>query len=102
MEDTDIQTRDVKKKKNGEKFFTVAQKFRTDIKRNIITAVLAAFGFLIALVWRDAIKESVNDLIKLLNVQGSGTAFMYLTAIITTLICVAGIIMFSRWSEKQA
>jgi len=92
----------IEKTREGDnKFFSVADKFKNDIKKNIITAILAAFGFLIALVWRDAIKESVNDLIKLFNIQGSGTVIMYSTAIVTTLICVAGIIFFSRWSEKK-
>ena len=32
-------------------------KLKSEVKKNILTAILAAFGFIIALIWRDAIKE---------------------------------------------
>ena len=88
-------------KKKNQIIFSAAERFKKEAKKNIITAVMAAFGFLIALVWRDAIKESVNDIIKLFSIEGSGAIILYITATLTTIICVIGIIIFSRWSEKK-
>ena len=88
-------------KKPNNVLFSAAGKFKKEAKKNIVTSVMAAFGFLIALVWRDAIKESVNDVIKIFNIEGSGVQIMYITAILTTIICVIGILIFSRWSDKK-
>jgi len=78
-----------------------ARKVRHEIRKNISTAILAAFGFMIALVWRDVVTKGVERLISWLNISGSGFLFTLITALLTTLICVFGIIYFSRWSEKK-
>jgi len=51
-------------------------------------------------VWKDVITQGVAALIGLLNLAGSGYIFTFISALITTVICVIGIIYFSRWSEK--
>ncbi len=83
-----------------DKLFSVSKKFRNEFRSNIAKAVLAAFGFLIALVWRDVIKDGVDRIIQILSLNGDGFTFQLITATVTTVICVIGIIYFSRWSEK--
>lgn len=78
-----------------------ARRFRREVQKNIGTAILAAFGFVIALVWRDAIQESVDKILRVLNITGTGYFYKILTAIIVTIICVIGIMQVSRWSEKE-
>ncbi len=82
-------------------FLSAAKRVKRDVRKNIATAVLAAFGFMIALVWRDVVKEGVEKLIEYSKLNGDGYVFTILTALVTTLICVVGIIYFSRWSEKK-
>jgi hypothetical protein len=77
------------------------RKVQQEIRKNIAKSVLAAFGFMIALVWRDVVKEGVDRLIAWSNLNGDGYLFTLITAFVTTVICVIGIIYFSRWSEKQ-
>ena len=84
-----------------EKSISVAALLKSEIRKNTATAILAAFGFIIALVWKDVITQGVDALIKLLNLTGSGYMFTIISALITTVICVIGIIYFSRWSEKK-
>lgn len=79
----------------------LSKKVGMEVKKNIATAILAAFGFMIALVWRDVVKEGVNRLVALFGAGGQGFWFSVATAVITTIICVLGIIYFSRWSEKK-
>ncbi len=79
----------------------LSRKVHNEVKKNIATAILAAFGFMIALVWRDVIKDGIIRLVEIFNTGGDGFWFSVLTAIITTIICVIGIIYFSRWSEKK-
>ncbi|MBR9679356.1 MAG: hypothetical protein GON13_03755, partial [Nanoarchaeota archaeon] len=71
-----------------------------EVRKNIGTAIVAAFAFVIALVWRDAIIGIVNSIIQALKLTGSGLFVQLLTALLTTLICVVGILYFSSWSEK--
>ena len=73
----------------------IAQKFR----QHVTTALVAAFGFVIALSWNDAIKDWVNRLIE--NLHLPSTFYKFSAAIAITLICVLGIIIVSRWGSKE-
>jgi len=78
----------------------------TDVKINIATAIAAAFGFVIALLWRDVI-------IGILKYTGywqeggfdSSEAIIagVILVIIITIICVFGIMFVSKWGgiEKK-
>ena len=78
----------------------------SEIKISVATAIAAAFGFVIALLWRDIIigllkmtpywqEEGFTDL------QGAGIAIILV--LIVTIICVVGIIYISKWGgiEKK-
>lgn len=84
-----------------DKLLSGMKKVKQEIRKNISNAILAAFGFMIALVWRDVVKGGVERLITYSNLNGDGYMFTLITAVVTTLICVIGIIYFSRWSEKK-
>ena len=84
-----------------DKFLDASRKLRNEIRKNMATAILAAFAFMIALVWRDVVQQGVEKLVEYLNLQGDGYTFTVITALFTTIICVLGIVYFSRWSEKK-
>lgn len=84
-----------------DKIFQASKQLHDTMKKNITTAILAAFGFMIALVWRDVIKEGVNKLVEMFSMTGDGFSFTVLTAFLTTIISVIGIIYFSRWGGKK-
>lgn len=74
-----------------------AKKFKQEINRAVSTAIVAAFGFLIALSWKELITEWVETLTKMSPVQGK-----LISAIIVTLISVFGIIIATKiFSEKS-
>jgi len=68
-----------------------AKKFKRELKKEINTAILAAFGFLIALVWKDVITEFVDNLSEKSPFQGK-----LVSALIVTFICVIGIMIFAK------
>lgn len=85
-----------------DKFLHVTKALHREVKKNMGTAILAAFAFMIALVWRDVVQTGVSRIEEFLNLTGGdGFWFAVLTALLTTVICVLGIIYFSRWSEKK-
>ncbi len=65
--------------------------FRLEVRKATSTAIIAAFSFLIALVWKDLITLYVNKLSTLSPVQGQ----LFSTFIITV-ICVVGIIITTK------
>jgi len=71
-------------------------KFKRELKKSATTAIVAAFGFLIALAWRDVITEYVNKITSISPIQGK-----LISAIIITIIAVIGmLIITSSLSEK--
>lgn len=78
-----------------------AREFKSEIKKNIAVAGSAAFAFLIALAWRDAITESVNQMIESLNIPEIAYLYKFLTAFIITAVCILGIWATSKIAAKE-
>ena len=73
-----------------------AKKFNNELKKSLNTAIVAAFGFLIALAWRDAITGYVNSLTSMSPLQGN-----LISAIIITIIGVVGILIVTSLLSKK-
>ena len=84
-----------------DRFLSAADQMRHAIRKNITTAVMAAFGIMIALVWRDVVNEAINETVKMLSIPQGGFTFQIVSAFIVTVVCIVGIAYFSRWSEKK-
>lgn len=78
-----------------------ARTFTSETKKQVVTALVAAFGFLIALVWRDAISAYVKNLVDTSSAITNPNLALLYTAIITTIIAVIGIILVNRWGKKE-
>lgn len=76
------------------------KELKNETKKHVVTAIVAAFGFIIALVWRDAIKEFINNIIVNLSINGSSALITFYTAIITTIIAAIGIVLITKWSSQ--
>ena len=87
--------------KAKEKSKRAAKRFQSDFKKHVVTAITAAFAFLIALVWRDAIQEGVNKIMTTLGITGTAYIYKIYVAIAITVICVVALILFSRWGAKK-
>jgi len=70
--------------------------FKRELKKSVLSAVVAAFGFLIALSWRDVIIEYVDKISSLSPVQGK-----LISAVIITIICVLGILIMTRFLSER-
>ncbi len=71
-----------------------ALKFKRELKKSTTTAIVAAFGFLIALTWRDVISEGITKISQASPVQNS-----LISALIITVISVLGILIVSRFNK---
>jgi hypothetical protein len=79
-----------------EKTKTGVEKFKKEFKKEMNTAIMAAFGFLIALVWKDVITNFVNNLSEKSPFHG-----VLISALGVTIICVLGIMFFSRILKEK-
>lgn len=84
------------KKTRAQKAKEQAKKFNRELKKALYTAFLAAFGFLIALVWRDVIQSWVNKISATSPIQG-----LLVSALIVTIICVIGILIVTRFLKVE-
>ena len=75
-----------------------------DVKINIATAIAAAFGFVIALLWRDII-VGLLKLTPFWSEEGftdiAGAAVSIVLVIIVTVLCVIGIMYISKWGGLE-
>jgi hypothetical protein len=74
--------------------------FGSEFKKHASTALIAAFGLVMALSWQTVIKKYVENLPKSgVLLDHPYLADLY-TAIIITIIAVIGIALISRWAKK--
>jgi len=76
------------------------KELKNETKKHVVTAIVAAFGFIIALVWRDAIKEFIDSLVINFSINGSPALVTLYTAVITTAIAAIGIVLITKWSSE--
>ena len=77
----------------------------SEVKITVSTAIAAAFGFIIALIWKEIIVGlfalaglTINDI-----ADGMGAIIAIISGIIITIVCVLGILYISKWGgiEKK-
>jgi hypothetical protein len=83
------------------KAYNSAKRFNEEFKKQTLTAITAAFGFLIALTWRTPIQKSVNNLVLKLGLNESATYYEYGAAVIISFLGVLAIMILSKWAAKK-
>ncbi len=81
-------------KKLHEKVVSKASVLGQEFKKQTSTAIMAAFGLIIALSWKDVITDFVNK-VNFLNGYG-----LLASAVVLTLISVLGILLISKWAKS--
>jgi len=66
--------------------------YKVEVKKAVLTAIVAAFSFLIALEWREVIKSRVDSLLELTSIQGD-----FISAMIITFIGVLAILLSTKF-----
>ena len=87
------------KKRLSRRILDKTSVFGSEFKKQTATAIIAAFGFLVALVWRDFILKLVENFSKTNLLEKYPYIAELYTAIIITIIAVIGIAIISRWSQ---
>lgn len=72
-----------------------------EVESKTFLAIASAFAFVMALTWNEAIKEGVNQIIVNMGLTGEAYIYKIITAIIVTVICIMGIMLFSKIRKKD-
>lgn len=81
--------------------FKAMKELERETKKQVGTALMAAFGFLIALVWRDVITTYTTDIIRFLRIPAESSLEVLYVAGISTIIAVIGIVVVGIWVPKK-
>lgn len=73
-----------------------ANVLRNEFKKQTSTAIMGAFGLIIAFSWKDVITDLVN---KIEFVKSYG---LLISAVILTLISIIGILLVSNWAKSDS
>jgi len=90
-----------KAKKAASLAYQKSKFIKSEAKKHIGTAIAAAFAFIIALAWRDAIIDIVDSTIESLGITGETFYIKLLAALIVTIIAVIGIMITARLTAEQ-
>jgi hypothetical protein len=74
-----------------------------EIRITIAASLAAAFGFVIALVWKEVVMGglAVAGINVAAGTDFTGWAIFLVTAIVITVVMIIFIILFSRWGGKE-
>lgn len=78
-----------------------AIELKQDVRKHTTTAIAAAFAFVIALSWRDAIRKMLDSFVVRMGLPETAYIHEIIIAVIITAVCVAGITILSKYSVKE-
>ena len=78
-----------------------AMKFKKEFRNELVVAITAAFGFLVALSWRAPLQNTMDKIIEKMGLTGQAIYFEYFSALIITLFAVLVLMFVSKWKSKE-
>ncbi len=88
------------KKEISARLFAELGALKEEIRSDVLGPVIASFGFIIALVWRDAIRSTINEILSKAGLLEKIYIYDIISAIIVTII-VIGIMLFVTKLRKK-
>lgn len=76
----------------------------SEVRKTIATSLATAFGFVIALLWKEAVLGGLNTAGVTTDVAGGwmGWSIFIGSAIVLTVVLIVFIILVSRWGSKAS
>jgi len=75
--------------------------FKNYLKKDVSMPIVASFGFIIALVWRDAIRATIDEFLKRLDVIEKVYIYEIVSAIIVTILIAIVMIFVTEFSKSR-
>ncbi len=78
-----------------------ATEFQKEARKTTATAIAAAFSFIIALFWRDAIQDLIDNALKNMGLTNQTYVAKIFAALFVTAIGVIAIMRISKWGQLE-
>ena len=93
----------IKKNKNQviNKLTAEIEALKQDIRTDVLGPVVASFGFIIALIWRDAIQATINEFLSRAGLVEDFYIYQIISAIIVTIVVIGIMIAVVRIGQKR-
>ncbi|MFW5847051.1 MAG: DUF5654 family protein [Nanoarchaeota archaeon] len=72
-----------------------------EIKNDVTPAVVASFGFIIALVWRDAIKGALDYYLEKAGLTEQAYLYNFVSALIVTIVVIFIMIVVTKYGRTK-
>ena len=72
-----------------------------EIRNDVSIPIVASFGFIIALVWRDAIKGAVDEFLVRAGLVDQAYVYNFISAVIVSIVVVSIMIAVTRFSRGK-
>jgi uncharacterized membrane protein (DUF106 family) len=79
----------------------ILYEIKEEVKNDITGPVVASFGFVIALVWRDAIKEALDAYLVRAGLTGKEYLYTFISAIIVTIAVIIIMVVVTKFGRKK-
>ena len=76
-------------------------KMEREIKNDVFVPVAASFGFIIALIWRDAIKATLDEYLSRAGLLEDAYIYQIISAIIITIVVIFIMIIITKIGRKK-
>jgi len=87
-------------KKEDPKLKRDTKKFAYDVKKQVVTAWTAALGLVLALAWNSVFQSFFKSITDTIFKHAPAYLAPILSASLTTILVVIGIIILNRWASK--
>lgn len=71
------------------------------IKKDITGPIVASFGFIVALIWRDAIQSVINEILNRAGINNNIYIYQIISAVIVTIIVIAIMLIVIKFRENK-
>jgi hypothetical protein len=83
------------------KLKTEVDLLKEEIRHDVTGPVVASFGFIIALIWRDAIRSVLDEILLKMGLLNKIYIYDIISAIIVTIFVIGIMIMVTRFSRSK-
>jgi hypothetical protein len=75
------------------------EELHTEFRKQVVVGITAAFGFLIALSWREPIEQVVKETIVRLGFSSTTIGSKFIVAVIITVIAALFLVLLTKWAN---
>jgi len=74
---------------------------KEELRKDVSVPVVASFGFIIALIWRDAIQAVINEFLSQAGLLEKAYIYQIISAIIVTIVVIIIMVLVTELSRSK-